>query len=82
MDPDDAVRAHLDLNPCVSVGTHFGCFQLTDEGIDDPPLDLVAARERHGLSPEAFVVLETGETRMFRSSSPSPQQGRTAGCAT
>jgi L-ascorbate metabolism protein UlaG (beta-lactamase superfamily) len=65
MNPEDAVRAHLDLDPKVSVGTHFGCFQLTDEGIDDPPLELAAARERHGVLPAAFQVLETGETRVF-----------------
>jgi L-ascorbate metabolism protein UlaG (beta-lactamase superfamily) len=78
MNPEDAVRAHLDLDAVVSVGTHFGCFQLTDEGIDDPPRELAAARERYGVSPESFVVLETGETRLFasapglRSSSPLP----------
>jgi len=66
MNPDDAVRAHLDLEASVSVGTHFGCFQLTDEGIDDPPRELVAARERYRVAPESFVVLETGETRLFR----------------
>jgi L-ascorbate metabolism protein UlaG (beta-lactamase superfamily) len=65
MNPDDAVRAHIDLGARVSVGTHFGCFQLTDEGIDDPPRDLGIAREQHGVAPEAFVVLETGETRQF-----------------
>lgn len=65
MNPEDAVRAHLDLDAKVSVGTHFGCFQLTDEGIDDPPLELAAARERHGVCADAFQVLETGETRLF-----------------
>jgi L-ascorbate metabolism protein UlaG (beta-lactamase superfamily) len=65
MNPDDSVRAHKDLQPKVSVGTHFGCFQLTDEGIDDPPLDLAIARERHGIAADAFQVLETGETRLF-----------------
>jgi L-ascorbate metabolism protein UlaG (beta-lactamase superfamily) len=65
MNPEDAVRAHLDLDAKISVGTHFGCFQLTDEGIDDPPLELAAARERHGVSPGAFQILETGETRLF-----------------
>jgi L-ascorbate metabolism protein UlaG (beta-lactamase superfamily) len=65
MDPADAVRAHLDLGARVSIGTHFGCFQLTDEAIDDPPRELALAREREGVAPEAFVVLETGETRLF-----------------
>jgi L-ascorbate metabolism protein UlaG (beta-lactamase superfamily) len=65
MDPADAVQAHRDLEPEVSIGTHFGCFQLTDEGIDDPVIELAAARERRGVSPDSFQVLETGETRLF-----------------
>ena len=65
MNPEEAVRAHMDLEPRVSVGTHFGCFQLTDEGIDDPVTDLQLARQRQGLDPGAFQVLETGETRIF-----------------
>jgi L-ascorbate metabolism protein UlaG (beta-lactamase superfamily) len=66
MSPDDAVRAHIDLGAQVSVGTHFGCFRLTDEGIDDPVTELAAARARHGLAADSFQVLETGETRMFQ----------------
>jgi len=62
MNPDDAVRAHLDLQAKLSLATHFGCFQLTDEGIDDPVIELAAARERHGLAADRFRVLETGET--------------------
>jgi len=65
MNPEEAVRAHLDLEARLSIGTHFGCFQLTDEGIDDPLIELAAARQRHGVSPELFQVLETGETRLF-----------------
>jgi L-ascorbate metabolism protein UlaG (beta-lactamase superfamily) len=65
MNPDDAVRAHIDLDARVSVATHFGCFELTDEGIDAPIVDLAAARERYGIAAQAFQVLETGETRLF-----------------
>jgi L-ascorbate metabolism protein UlaG (beta-lactamase superfamily) len=65
MNPDDAVRAHLDLGTELSVGTHFGCFRLTDEGIDDPVVDLATARRKYALAPQAFQVLETGETRTF-----------------
>jgi L-ascorbate metabolism protein UlaG (beta-lactamase superfamily) len=67
MNPEDAVRAHLDLGAGISVGTHFGCFQLTDEGIDDPPRALATERQRYGVSPESFIVLETGETRLLES---------------
>jgi L-ascorbate metabolism protein UlaG (beta-lactamase superfamily) len=70
MNPDDAVRAHMDLQAKRSIGTHFGCFQLTDEGIDDPPRELAAARQRHGVSPDAFAVLETGETRLLQRPGP------------
>lgn len=62
MDPEEAVRAHLDLGAKLSIGTHYGCFQLTDEGIDDPVLELAAARGRHGVDPLDFRALETGET--------------------
>jgi L-ascorbate metabolism protein UlaG (beta-lactamase superfamily) len=65
MNPDDAVRAHLDLAARQSVATHFGCFQLTDESIDDPGIELAAARQRHAVAAEAFQLLETGETRIY-----------------
>ncbi|MGH8261481.1 MAG: MBL fold metallo-hydrolase, partial [Steroidobacteraceae bacterium] len=66
MNPEEAVRAHLDLGARVSVGMHFGCFQLTDEGIDDPIVELDDARRRFGVTPEQFQVLEIGETRVYR----------------
>ncbi|HEY6484078.1 MAG TPA: MBL fold metallo-hydrolase [Steroidobacteraceae bacterium] len=65
MNPQDAVRAHLDLQATLSIGTHFGCFRLTDEGLDDPPRALAEARDRHNVAADAFGVLETGETRLF-----------------
>jgi len=65
MDPDDAVRAHLDLQAKLSIGTHFGCFQLTDEGIDDPVIELEARRRHHDVAPDSFQVMETGETRIL-----------------
>ena len=65
MNPEEAVRAHLDLKAGLSIGTHYGCFQLTDEGIDDPLLELARARERHGLDARRFLALETGETLLI-----------------
>lgn len=65
MDPDDAVRAHVDLGARTSIATHFGCFQLTDEAIDAPVLELAAARDRHGVTEQRFQVLEVGETRRY-----------------
>ena len=62
MNPEDAVRAHLDISPRVSVGMHFGTFQLTDEGIDEPLRALERARAAAGVAPDAFRVLDFGET--------------------
>jgi L-ascorbate metabolism protein UlaG (beta-lactamase superfamily) len=62
MNPEEAVRAHLDLEARLSIGTHYGCFRLTDEGIDDPLRALDAARRRHDVPAERFRAPETGET--------------------
>lgn len=60
MHPEDAVRAHRELGASASVATHFGTFQLTDEGIDDPVRALEAALR--GAGEEApFRVLAHGE---------------------
>ena len=67
MDPVEAVQAHFDLQARRSIGTHFGCFQLTDEGIDEPVRELAVARRRHGIRDDAFIALETGETHRFPS---------------
>jgi L-ascorbate metabolism protein UlaG (beta-lactamase superfamily) len=36
MNPAEALQAHLDLEASESIGMHFGTFQLTTEGIDEP----------------------------------------------
>ena len=44
MNPAEAVQAHLDLEAPQSIGMHFGTFQLTTEGIDEPLRALEEAR--------------------------------------
>lgn len=65
MNPEEAVKAHLDLKSKNSVGIHFGTFRLTDEGIDDPLIHLKEAKERLGLPFDEFIALLEGETRIF-----------------
>ncbi len=62
LDPDQAVTAHQDLNSELSIGIHFGTFQLTTEGIDDPIFKLIEARQKHNVSDDDFVTLDFGET--------------------
>jgi L-ascorbate metabolism protein UlaG (beta-lactamase superfamily) len=62
MNPAEAVRAHLDLQASQSIGMHFGTFQLTSEGIDDPLRDLEAACRDRNLPPSAFRTLRFGES--------------------
>ncbi len=63
VDPLEAVRIHLDLRARVSVGIHWGSFELSDESLDQPPADLATARRTMGLEDNDFFVLAIGETR-------------------
>lgn len=63
MNPEDAVKAHQDLSPKRSVGIHFGTFQLTDEAIDQPVIDLEKAKK--AASVNNFDVLKEGETKTY-----------------
>ena len=65
MNPAEAVRAHLDVKARRSIGMHFGTFQLTDEGIDEPLRALQRAREDHGVAAEVFRTLDFGETAIY-----------------
>jgi len=62
MNPDEAVQAHLDLEAARSVGMHFGTFQLTTEGIDDPLRALEEARRSRDVEPSRFQTLGFGES--------------------
>ena len=65
VNPEEAVQAHLDLQPRRSIGMHFGTFQLTDEAIDAPILALRQAQARAGVAHAEFDVLGFGETRQY-----------------
>jgi L-ascorbate metabolism protein UlaG (beta-lactamase superfamily) len=62
MNPAEAVQAHLDLEASGSVGMHFGTFQLTTEGIDEPLRALEDARRAKGIPPSRFRTLGFGES--------------------
>jgi L-ascorbate metabolism protein UlaG (beta-lactamase superfamily) len=60
MNPEEAVRAFHLLGAERAVGHHWGTFQLTAEGFEQPIADLTAALDRHGKGP-AFLTPRPGE---------------------
>ncbi|XP_043944449.1 N-acyl-phosphatidylethanolamine-hydrolyzing phospholipase D [Protopterus annectens] len=67
VDPEEAVRIHIDVQAKKSVGIHWGTFALANEHYLDPPEKLKDARERYGLKPEDFFVLNHGESKVLNS---------------
>ena len=75
MDPEEAVRAYLDVagesleedasprSPRIALGIHWGTFKLTDEPMDEPPRRTLAAWRAAGLPEEELWILKHGETR-------------------
>jgi L-ascorbate metabolism protein UlaG (beta-lactamase superfamily) len=61
MNPDEAVRAHLDLHSQSSIGIHFGLIDNAGESYDAPVHDLVAARRAHGVEATDFVASHYGQ---------------------
>jgi len=62
MNPAEAVQAHLDLAALRSIAMHFGTFQLTPEGIDEPVRELAKALGERGVPAEQFRTVEVGES--------------------
>ena len=62
MNPEEAVQAHLDLESAQSVGMHFGTFQLTTEGIDEPLRALEASCRARNVPAARFGTLGFGES--------------------
>lgn len=62
MSPSEAVLAHLDLGAPESIGMHFGTFQLTAEGIEEPVRALAEACRANGVAQSRFRTLGFGES--------------------
>jgi N-acyl-phosphatidylethanolamine-hydrolysing phospholipase D len=60
MNPEEAVRVHLETGSRTSIAMHWGTFQLTDEGRDEPVQALSAALESARIDPDSFQVLAPG----------------------
>ena len=60
--PAEAVQIHQDVRSRLSLASHWGTFQLTDEPLNEPPALLNQALAKQGLEPKAFRALQPGET--------------------
>jgi len=65
MNPDEAVRAHLELHSHASIGIHFGLIDNAGESFDAPGNDLIAARRAHGVEATEFVVPRYGQVFQY-----------------
>jgi len=67
IDPAEAVQVRADLRARRAIGMHWGTFEhLTDEPLDEPPVELARRRASAGLKPEDFDVMKIGETRNIK----------------
>jgi L-ascorbate metabolism protein UlaG (beta-lactamase superfamily) len=61
MGPDEAVKAHMDLETPLSIAAHFQVFRLGVEGFNDAVDVLAASLKEHSLKPDAFVAPVFGQ---------------------
>lgn len=61
LNPQDAVKVHLDLDSRVSMGVHWGAFQLSAESYLQPIEDLNMARKHANVEEKAFFVAKEGK---------------------
>ena len=61
MNPADAVKAHVDLAAERSLAIHYRTFQLTDEAINQPLLDLATALTEQQLPADCFYTPIEGQ---------------------
>jgi N-acyl-phosphatidylethanolamine-hydrolysing phospholipase D len=62
VNPTESVRIHQDMGAKHSVGVHWGTFALTDEPLDQPPIDLAIATNALGVADNSFGVLAIGQS--------------------
>ena len=61
MNPEEAVQAFVASGAERAVAHHWGTFQLTNEGVTEPPEDLRKALGQYGIAEDRFAILRPGE---------------------
>jgi len=65
MNPEEAVKAAIDVGASRAVAMHYGTFKFSDEPFDEPPKRFKAAATNTALGEERAWLLKIGETRTF-----------------
>jgi L-ascorbate metabolism protein UlaG (beta-lactamase superfamily) len=66
IDPEEAVKAHMDLASKQSFAIHFETFQLTDEAFSEPRNLLLQEIEKAKINSNTFFIPEVGQTLVVR----------------
>jgi L-ascorbate metabolism protein UlaG (beta-lactamase superfamily) len=64
MNPEEAVRAFLDLKAKKLVPMHYGTFRLSFEPLSEPPDRLIACARKHGIEHQISIMTE-GQPLVF-----------------
>ena len=62
INPDEAVRIHMDVRSRLSLACHWGTFALADDPLGEPPTLLAQALASRNLSVSQYRVLRFGES--------------------
>ena len=65
INPTEAVKVHQEVGARLSIGVHWGTFELADDALDAPLQAIPAAMRAAGRPPEEFILLRHGETRRW-----------------
>ena len=65
MNLKESVRAHKDLQSKLSIGMHFGTFQLTAEKINDPIEQFEIQKKKQSVPDTDFITLEVERSLNF-----------------
>lgn len=76
VNPMESVRIHQDVGAKHSVGVHWGTFALTDEPLDQPPVDLAIAARALNVPEANFGVLAIGQSLQLPKRQPLSTQAK------
>lgn len=62
LDPSEALRAHGELHAAASLGIHYGTFELSDDGQQEPVAELARQRMHLAVSETAFRAAAFGKS--------------------